>query len=88
MIKNRNEVNATAFIADQTPAPEGAYWTTFLNQDTPIFWGTEKIAIKLIDEYIIIRKGTIQILAYVAFPKLEILINSVKRMLSSELKYF
>jgi KDO2-lipid IV(A) lauroyltransferase len=47
MIKNKNEINATAFIADQTPAPEGAYWTTFLNQDTPIFWGTEKIARKL-----------------------------------------
>lgn len=47
MIRNRHEVNATAFIADQTPAPEGAYWTTFLNQDTPVFWGTEKIAQKL-----------------------------------------
>ncbi len=47
MIGNRNEVNATAFIADQTPSPENAYWTTFLNQDTPIFWGTEKIAQKL-----------------------------------------
>lgn len=47
MIGNRREVNATAFIADQTPAPEGAYWTTFLNQDTPVFWGTEKIAQKL-----------------------------------------
>lgn len=47
MIKNRHEINATAFIADQTPAPESAYWTTFLNQDTPVFWGTEKIAQKL-----------------------------------------
>lgn len=47
MIKNRNEINATAFIADQTPPPEGAYWTTFLNQDTPVFVGTEKIAQKL-----------------------------------------
>lgn len=47
MIGNRNEINATAFIADQTPAPENAYWTTFLNQDTPVFWGTEKIAQKL-----------------------------------------
>ncbi len=47
MVKNRHEVNATAFIADQTPAPESAYWTTFLNQDTPVFWGTEKIAQKL-----------------------------------------
>lgn len=47
MISNRNEINATAFIADQTPSPENAYWTTFLNQDTPVFWGTEKIAQKL-----------------------------------------
>ena len=47
MIGNRNEINATAFIADQTPAPENAYWTTFLNQKTPVFWGTEKIAQKL-----------------------------------------
>jgi Kdo2-lipid IVA lauroyltransferase/acyltransferase len=47
MLRNRNEVNATAFIADQTPAPDSAYWTTFLNQDTPIFKGTEVIAKKL-----------------------------------------
>jgi Kdo2-lipid IVA lauroyltransferase/acyltransferase len=47
MIKNKNELNATAFIADQTPAPESAYWTSFLNQDTPIFYGTEKISRKL-----------------------------------------
>jgi KDO2-lipid IV(A) lauroyltransferase len=47
MIKNRNEVTATAFIADQTPAPETAYWTNFLSQDTPVFLGTEKIAKKL-----------------------------------------
>ena len=47
MIRNRHEINATAFIADQTPSPEVAYWTTFLNQDTPVFWGTEKIAQKL-----------------------------------------
>lgn len=46
MVKNRNEVTATAFAADQTPPPETAYWTTFLNQDTPVFWGTEKIAQK------------------------------------------
>lgn len=35
-------------IADQTPARgEIRYWTTFLNQDTPVFLGTEKIARKL-----------------------------------------
>jgi KDO2-lipid IV(A) lauroyltransferase len=47
MVSNRNEMNATAFIADQTPQPHNAYWTKFLNQDTPVFWGTEKIARKL-----------------------------------------
>ena len=47
MVNNKAEINATAFIADQTPPPKGAYWTSFLNQDTPIFWGTEKIACKL-----------------------------------------
>jgi len=47
MVAKRSEVNATAFIADQTPLPDGAYWTTFLNQDTPVFKGTEKIAQKL-----------------------------------------
>jgi Kdo2-lipid IVA lauroyltransferase/acyltransferase len=33
-------------IADQTPAPESAYWTIFLNQDTPVFNGPEKLARK------------------------------------------
>ncbi len=46
MIKNKNILSATAFIADQTPSPVGAYWTKFLNQDTPVYWGTERIAKK------------------------------------------
>ncbi len=47
MVRDRHELNATAFIADQTPSVKGAYWTTFLNQDTPVFTGTAKIAKKL-----------------------------------------
>ncbi len=47
MLRDRDKVTATAFIADQTPSPEGAYWTTFLHQDTPVFKGTEKLATKL-----------------------------------------
>ena len=46
MLRDRDQVTATGFIADQTPFPEGAYWTTFLNQDTPVFKGTEKLAMK------------------------------------------
>jgi KDO2-lipid IV(A) lauroyltransferase len=47
MVRFKDEINATAFIADQTPSPDSAYWTTFLNQDTPVFRGTEKIARKV-----------------------------------------
>ena len=47
MLRDREKLTCTAFIADQTPPPERAYWTTFLHQDTPVFWGTEKIAAKL-----------------------------------------
>jgi Kdo2-lipid IVA lauroyltransferase/acyltransferase len=47
MVAHKNELSVTAFIADQTPSPEGAYWMTFLNQDTPVFQGTERIARKM-----------------------------------------
>jgi Kdo2-lipid IVA lauroyltransferase/acyltransferase len=45
--KIRNMITSIGLIADQTPPPEGAYWTTFLNQDTPVFFGSEKLAKKL-----------------------------------------
>jgi KDO2-lipid IV(A) lauroyltransferase len=47
MLKNRNELNATAFIADQSPLPDRAYWMEFMNQNTPVFLGIEKIALKI-----------------------------------------
>ena len=47
MVRNRAELNATAFIADQAPSPEKAWWMSFMNQDTPVFMGTEKIALKM-----------------------------------------
>jgi Kdo2-lipid IVA lauroyltransferase/acyltransferase len=47
MLKNRNELTATAFIADQSPLPDRAYWMNFMNQDTPVFLGIEKIALKI-----------------------------------------
>jgi KDO2-lipid IV(A) lauroyltransferase len=48
MVNSRNQVTATVFIADQTPhAPHTSYWTMFLNQETAIFEGTEKIARKM-----------------------------------------
>lgn len=47
MMQNRSEVNATALISDQAAAPQTAQWMQFLNQDTAVFKGTEKIARKL-----------------------------------------
>ncbi len=47
MMRDRDLLTATAFIADQTPSPQRAYWTTFLGQDTPVFLGTEALARKL-----------------------------------------
>jgi KDO2-lipid IV(A) lauroyltransferase len=47
MLKNRNKLTATAFIADQSPLPSNAYWMEFLHQDTPVFLGIEKIALKI-----------------------------------------
>jgi Kdo2-lipid IVA lauroyltransferase/acyltransferase len=43
-----NNINSlSAFISDQTPIKtEIKYWTTFLNQDTPVYMGTEKVASK------------------------------------------
>jgi KDO2-lipid IV(A) lauroyltransferase len=43
-----NKSSASAFLMDQTPRKhEIQYWTTFLNQETPILTGTEKISRKL-----------------------------------------
>jgi KDO2-lipid IV(A) lauroyltransferase len=44
----KNNINTfSVFIADQTPSKgDIKYWTTFLNQDTPVFTGVEKIASK------------------------------------------
>lgn len=47
MIRDRNKVTLTTFIADQTPSHLHVYWTQFLNQDTAVFLGPEKIAQKL-----------------------------------------
>ncbi|MEM6633092.1 MAG: lysophospholipid acyltransferase family protein [Bacteroidota bacterium] len=47
VIRDREILTATAFIADQTPFPKNAHWMTFLHQDTPFFTGAGKIARKM-----------------------------------------
>lgn len=46
MIANKNKLTGTGFISDQTPSGDNAHWIQFLNQDTPVFLGAEKLAKK------------------------------------------
>src|SRR5690606_19269691 len=68
LLAKRATPSTTAFIADQAPMPAGAYWTSFLNQDTPFFMGAEKIARKLNSPVVYVgikkeKKGHYQIFA-------------------------
>lgn len=45
-VREQNILSATVFLTDQTPTGKNMYWTKFLNQDTPVFWGIERIAHK------------------------------------------
>lgn len=47
MVRDRKDLTITAFIADQAAKKDRAYWTTFLNQETAVFPGTEVIARKM-----------------------------------------
>lgn len=43
--EQKNNLTATIFAIDQSPSnPQKAHWTTFLNQDTGVLFGTEKFA--------------------------------------------
>jgi KDO2-lipid IV(A) lauroyltransferase len=55
MVASRNNVTATAFIADQAAVTAHSYWTTFLHQDTSVFNGPEKIALKF--DYPVVYMG-------------------------------
>lgn len=46
MVATRNETTATALVADQTASPKSAHWMNFLNQDTAVYEGVEKLAKK------------------------------------------
>lgn len=46
LINHKTEAYTIGLIADQSPPPESAYWSNFLNQDTAVFNGPEKIARK------------------------------------------
>jgi KDO2-lipid IV(A) lauroyltransferase len=72
MIANRSQglITATAFIADQTASRENAYWTTFLHQDTAVFTGPEKLAVKFNYPVVYINVQRLQRGYYAVNPEL------------------
>lgn len=53
ILKNKDKASTYVFLADQSPAiDEISYWTNFLNQETPVFLGVEKIS-KLLDAAVV-----------------------------------
>ncbi len=70
MIANRKTITATAFVADQTATPENAYWTSFLNQDTAIFTGPEKLAKKFDYPVVYMNVKRVKRGYYEIFPEL------------------
>ncbi len=43
---NKGELISIMLIGDQTPSADRGYWMNFLNQDTPVFRGAEKLAVQ------------------------------------------
>ena len=83
MIQDKNTPTITAFIADQTPPPERAYWTTFLNQETPVFFGTEKFSKKF--NYPIIYTSTKRIKRGYYHIQTEVLVEDPSKMKEYEI---
>ncbi|HSZ72583.1 MAG TPA: lysophospholipid acyltransferase family protein [Cytophagaceae bacterium] len=83
MLRDRDKLTATAFIADQTPSPEGAYWTTFLHQDTPVFKGTEKLATKL--NYPVVYASVKRTKRGVYTVDMEVLVENPKACVENEI---
>jgi KDO2-lipid IV(A) lauroyltransferase len=70
MIEYRDRVTATAFIADQTAAPESGYWTTFLHQETAVYNGPEKLAKKFNYPVVFMNVKRVRRGYYEIFPEL------------------
>jgi KDO2-lipid IV(A) lauroyltransferase len=47
LIELKDTPLCVCFIADQTPHPDKAFWVPFLNRETPVFTGPEKVTSKL-----------------------------------------
>jgi len=83
MMAHRQTVSATAFIADQAATPVNAYWTTFLNQDTPVFAGPEKLAVKFNYPVVYMNVQRVRRGYYEVFP--ELLFSAPKNTAENEI---
>lgn len=45
--EEKGQLSATYYLADQTALYDTKYWMMFLNQETPVFPGPEKLAVRL-----------------------------------------
>ena len=75
LVKNKKEVDATVFIADQTPSDiKSGMWMNFLNQDTLVFTGPEKLS-KMFDYPIVymhvdrVKRGKYEITPTILFDE-------------------
>jgi KDO2-lipid IV(A) lauroyltransferase len=70
MVVNRSKITATALIADQAAWRDSALWTTFLHQDTSVFTGPEKLAIKFNYPVVFMNVKRMRRGYYEVFPEL------------------
>jgi len=71
MVAHRNKiVTATAFIADQAAVTDVVYWTNFMNQDTAVFIGPEKLAKKFNYPVVYMNVKRVKRGYYEIFPEL------------------
>lgn len=47
ILEKKEQGSVFTFIADQCPSIHNSFWTKFLNQDTPVYYGPEKILQKI-----------------------------------------
>jgi KDO2-lipid IV(A) lauroyltransferase len=83
MMKAKDQPVAYAFVADQTPFPENAYWMQFLNQETAVYTGFEKLARKFNYPVVYARIKRIKRGYYEIFP--ELLFDSPKETKENEI---
>lgn len=81
--QQHSEPMVLAFIADQSPVPEYAYWTNFLNQDTCFFNGYDKIARK--KDYPVVLAYLIKVKRGKYVMKVELLSQDSAKMKENEI---